>query len=221
MPTIPRKQARGALLEAAVERLSVLGPVRTHPNDICHDLGLSKALVNYHFGNREGLILEAMAVGYERYVQALEDAAAAAGPTALDRLTAWMDAQVEWTVAHPGLAAALNFPEVLSGERTPETDLVHERIREAGIRNFMNLRTMVADARREAHGGDDAPEFDELVLDRVDDLSVDTVAVGWLTFGMSVWLAGRHLPTHARGPAGGFEAARDRVREIVTSLVTA
>ena len=41
---------------------------------------MSKALVNYHFGGREGLIAEAMVVGYEGYVALLMQAAEAAGP---------------------------------------------------------------------------------------------------------------------------------------------
>ena len=210
MATVPRNQARTALLEAALVSLAEVGPVRTHPNDICREIGLSKALVNYHFGNREGLILEAMALGYERYVEHLSAAAAAAGPTALDRLVAWAEAQVDWTSANPGLAAALNFPTVLGGEPTGSGDGAHDRILRAGRRNFANLLALVADARREALGSEPDPL----------ETGLDGAIVGWLTLGLSVWIAGRHLPTRSLGFGEHLPQARDRVRAAITDLVT-
>jgi len=207
--TLRRNEARSALIEAALVQLAAVGPTRVHPNELCRDLGLSKALVNYHFGNREGLILEAMALGYERYVDTLMAAADAAGPEALDRLYAWMDAQVDWTVAHPGLAAALNFPTVLGGEPTPESAPLQERIHVAGNRNFATLQRLVADARREAGGAD--PDAAGVGL--------DSAVLGWLTLGMSVWIAGRHLPTRELGYVEYLPVARERVRAVVAGLI--
>ena len=212
MTSIPRRQARTALLEAALDRLAEVGPMRVHPNEICAELGLSKALVNYHFGNRDGLLLEATALGYERYVDTLAAAAAAAGPTALDRLLAWIDAQVEWTAAHPGLAAALNFPSVIGDEPVEGRDRFEAQIQEAGTRNFSNLWALVVAAHREARGPEATPV--------VEDLALDSVVVGWLTFGMSIWFAGRHLPTRSVGEADDVARARARAREVVTRFVT-
>ena len=112
-----RSSARDQLITAAVEHLSVHGPAGLQPQEICQELGLSKALVNYHFGGREGLIAEAMVVGYERYVEVLMEAADAAGPDQVARLMAWIDRQVEWTTEHRGLAAALDFPDVAFGRQ--------------------------------------------------------------------------------------------------------
>ena len=77
--SIPRNEARSALIESALAHLADRGPANVHPKDICEELELSKALVNYHFGSRERLIAEAAATGYERYVDELAAAAAAAG----------------------------------------------------------------------------------------------------------------------------------------------
>ena len=75
METPTRIDARAALLEGALDALSARGPASVHPQGICESLGLSKALVNYHFGNRERLIAEAAVTGYERYVDELAAAA--------------------------------------------------------------------------------------------------------------------------------------------------
>ena len=75
---IPRFAKRAALVEATLDSLGELGPSGVHPADICEELGLSKALVNYHFGSRDGLVAEAMALGYERCVDLLVHAVGAA-----------------------------------------------------------------------------------------------------------------------------------------------
>ncbi len=202
--TLRRNEARSALIEAALVQLAAVGPTRVHPNELCRDLGLSKALVNYHFGNREGLILEAMALGYERYVDTLMAAADAAGPKALDRLYAWMEAQVEWTAANQGLAAALNFPDVLGGPPTPEGEPARARMSAAGGRNLSNLHRLVVAARQEVTGREPGPE----------ETGSDSGVVGWLTFGMSVWLAG-HLPSRALDVDELVQGARARARDLV------
>ena len=107
---VPHANGRSAILARAIELAHEVGPAAVHPNEICAELGLSKSLVNFHFGGRDGLIAEAIVESYRSYVAEIKDAANNAGTDPVARLMAWVDAQVAWTVAHPGLAAALNFP---------------------------------------------------------------------------------------------------------------
>ena len=107
--TIPRLEKCSALLEATLMEICAHGPINVHPSEICEGLGLSKALVNYHFGGRDGLVTEAMEQGYGRYVDGLQVAADGAGDDPVDRLFAWFEAQVRWTIENPGLAAASTF----------------------------------------------------------------------------------------------------------------
>ncbi|MEN9644353.1 MAG: hypothetical protein RL238_1022, partial [Actinomycetota bacterium] len=44
------QSARDALVTTAIEHLAKFGPVGVQPQEICAELGISKALVNYHFG---------------------------------------------------------------------------------------------------------------------------------------------------------------------------
>ena len=208
---VVRNEARAALIEGALAQLATLGPVRVHPNEICAALGLSKALVNYHFGNREGLVLEAMALGYERYVDHLA-AASEAGPSAVDRLFAWIDAQVDWTSANPGLAAVLDFPTVFSGGDAPNVAGVDARLAAAGRRNFDNLQRLVGAARTELRPGEAPLAATEVGL--------DGAVVGWLTLGLSVWKAGQHRPTQGLGSAERLPVARAHLRALVVQLLS-
>lgn len=185
LTTIPRFEKRAALIEATLESLGEFGPSGVHPAEICEGLGLSKALVNYHFGNRDGLVAEAMALGYERYVDLLEGAVDEAGSSPLDRLMAFYETQVAWTIEHPGLAAALNFPETAAGPGAELAADIRDRLNAAGARNFANLVSLVNEVRGSFGHDDDPPELVRSLA----------AIIGWTCLGTSVWFAGGHAPT--------------------------
>jgi AcrR family transcriptional regulator len=201
---------RDAILEAMIERLAEHGPAGVHPQAICDALGVSKALVNYHFGGRDGLLGEAMAVGYERYVDELWRAAEGAGPDPTARLLAWVNRQIDWTAENVGLAAALNFPNHSAVADAELDDGVTRRLTDAGARNFANLVALVSEAAAVRRGATSPP-------DPARD-GLDAALIGWLTLGMSVWHAGRHLPTQDLH-RDYFPIAKDYVRERIEELL--
>lgn len=206
---MPSRGGRDALVEAVLRELSVKGPANTYPNDISRDLGLSKSLVNFHFGDRDGLIAEAMAVGYERYVQVLWSAAEAAGSDPVARLLAWIDAQFDWTIENVGLAAALNFPYEAAALDGVSNPTVAARLAATGRNNLINLSTLVHDALRTFHHG----EIDEVRV------FMDTGVIGWMTLGMSVFTAGRHLPTQDLPERSYTEQAKLHLHDTVIEML--
>lgn len=152
-----------------------------------------------------------MAVGYERYVDDLWQAADLAGEGPLDRLVAWIDRQVEWTIEHPGLAATLNFPAESEGLENVEDDGIRGRLEAAGERNFDNLRSLVRDSARELRGGNDPSDA------RV---GLDAAVIGWLTLGASVWASVRHLPTRDLGLGEHFGRAQAHLHDTVVAVLS-
>ena len=209
---VPRNEARQAILDLALNHLASRGAANVHPKEICEALGLSKALVNYHFGGRDGLITEAMVLGYERYVDHLWDAAQAVATDPLGQLLAWIDAQVEWTTQNAGLAAALNFPFMASGLPLSLDESSVERINAAGRRNFENLQQLVGAARASVRPTEGT---------RVDPVQVglDSAVIGWMTLGLSVWRAGQHLPTQRLEERSRLGVAWEHVHAEVRAII--
>jgi AcrR family transcriptional regulator len=206
----PQNEGRSALVEATILAISEFGPGSVHPNELCRELGLSKSLVNFHFGGRDGLIAEALAVSYERYVASLWEIAEAAGPTAFDKLLAWIMGQVEWTIEHPGIAAGLNFPREAGGLTASIDDELYQRINTAGNLNFHNLNTLVRAAIIEsAPEGSEAPDTTTVAL--------DAAITGWVTLGLSVWASGNHLPTQSMGARDFLPLAKAQLEKMLRS----
>ena len=241
--SVARNEAREAILEAAVDRLASAGPTGVHPQDLCEELGLSKALVNYHFGNRDGLIAEAMVVGYERYVDHLAESAAAAGPDPLDRLVAWVEAQIHWTAANTGLAAALNFPHHAAGVPDPMDPALAQRLHDAGARNLGVLIGLVGEVRAQLRpgragvvpGGSRPEAVIEAAVDATrqsaeagrtpneDELAasaMDAAIIGWTTLGMSVWVSGEHLPTRQLQVREFLPTAQQHFRDLIVAMLS-
>lgn len=204
--------ARRQLIDATIRHLSAQGPASVRPQDICEELGLSKPLVNYHFGSRDGLILEAMATAYEAYVDELMAAADASGNDPVGRLLAWIDRQVDWTADNPGLAAALDFPAVAIGTPNP-ADPAQQRLAAAGTRNFGNLQQLVREARAQLRGIGDPAELE------AGDVGFAAAVVGWLALGMSVWVGGDHLPTREANVRQFLPMARAHVRTVLLDIL--
>jgi AcrR family transcriptional regulator len=206
----PQNEGRSALVEATILAISEFGPGSVHPNELCRELGLSKSLVNFHFGGRDGLIAEALALSYERYVALLWEIAEASGPTAFDKLLAWIMGQVEWTIEHPGIAAGLNFPREAGGLTASIDDELYHRINAAGNRNFHNLNTLVRAAIIEsAPEGSEAPDTTTVAL--------DAAITGWVTLGLSVWASGNHLPTRSMGARDFLPLAKAQLEKMLRS----
>ena len=204
----PQNEGRSALVEATILAISEFGPGSVHPNDLCRELGLSKSLVNFHFGGRDGLIAEALALSYERYVDHLWAIAESAGPTAFDKLLAWIMGQVEWTIEHPGIAAGLNFPREAGGLTATIDDELYQRINAAGNRNFRNLNTLVrASIIENTPAGTEAPDATTVAL--------EAAITGWVTLGLSVWASGNHLPTQSIGAREFLPLAKTQLEKML------
>jgi AcrR family transcriptional regulator len=76
---------REEILTATIQRVERLGLAATRVADVAAALGVSPALVFYHFGTKDALVADAFAHAVERDLARL-DATAAAGTDPLDRL---------------------------------------------------------------------------------------------------------------------------------------
>lgn len=208
-----RTSARDALVCTTIEHLARYGPVGAQPQDVCAELGISKALVNYHFGGREGLIAEAVTVAYETRSKDMAEMARSVqlGAPATEVLEALIESQVRWGVEHPGLAAATAYPDLAVGRGTMTTDQL-ARLRAADDQNFASVHTVVVAARLELTDG--------TPFEGEHEARMMSAVIGWMTLGMLVWSGGTCLPTQGIEEHMGFDIARQHLHVLIRESLT-
>jgi len=193
----PEPSNRDRLIYLTMREVAIVGPASFNTSGVCDTLGISYPMVNYYFGNRDGLIAEAGHVTYTRYVEKLWLAVEAAPRTPIDRLRAWMQAHLRLNIEIRGWGAVLNYPRFSSSIE----EILDERFGEDHRRHFelnmARLARLILDVWEEAvsdfaYTVDDFAREELLRLDRVLDI---TATVSWATLGVAVWRSGRHTPS--------------------------
>lgn len=200
-------------MATAIEHLATYGPVGVQPQEICAELGISKALVNYHFGGREGLVAEAVTTAYERHAEQLAELASRVddGVSAAATLEALIEFQVQWGGDHPGLAAAATFPDIAVGRGALTTEQ-QQRVVDAGARNVAAIRQVLVAARAElAQGRGFASELESWQL---------TAIVGWVTLGMLSWHGGMIQPLRTAEVQEGFDDTRQLLHTLIRDALS-
>lgn len=193
----PDPPNRDRLIYLAMREVAIVGPASFNTAGICDALQISYPMVNYYFGNRDGLIAEAGHTTYTRYVQKLWDAVEDAPRTPVDRMRAWFDAHLRLNVEIRGWGAVLNYPRFSSSIE----EILDERFGDDHRRHFelnmARLTRLVLDlwsgtVEEFPFGLDDFPR-EELLGDAE---AVKVVAtLSWATLGVAVWRSGRHTPS--------------------------
>ncbi len=137
-------EARKALLDAVGAQLAIRGPRAVVLADICEELDLSPALVNYHFGGRDRLLAEAVVHEHAKLVEGMNAATFAVTSSAEDQFRARFRYRFDWTTAHPGIDSMLNYTHVLDPVGEILTQEFEARVSQITISDMGGLSATVA-----------------------------------------------------------------------------
>jgi AcrR family transcriptional regulator len=193
----PDPNNRQRLIYLTMREVAIVGPASFNTGGVCDTLGISYPMVNYYFGNRDGLIAEAAHITYVRYVDKLWAAVEAAPRTPVDRLRAYLGAHLRLNIEIRGWGAVLNYPIFSS----TIAQILDERFGEEHRRHFelnmARLARLVIDMWDEdvtdfPYHIDDFPRAELLANAAAMDA---TATLSWGTLGVAVWRSGRHTPS--------------------------
>ena len=171
------------ILSIASDELALKGPHALHMHDLIEKMGVTQAMVNYHFGGRWGLIEAAVLESYRSYVELmLKQLDKKLEP--VEKLLAWAEAQVNWTVRHPGIAVLLNFPNLVPEVNFKSGDTYTE-IQRIGQQHVNAVIGVVSEALSKIM---EQPVDAEVA-------SLRTATFMWTVLGVATWSAGKHAPT--------------------------
>ena len=188
---------REQMVILTMQEVALAGPASFNSAAVCDTLGVSYPMVNYYFGNRDGLIAEAAHATYVRYVAKIWQSVAAAEREPTARFRTFLSAHRRLHIEIRGWGAVLNYPIFSEGIAT----LLIERFGEDHRRHFelhaARLGRLILDlwdgtVSDDRYTIDDYPRA-ELLAEP--DLLEAVTAVSWATLGVAVWSAGHRTPS--------------------------
>jgi AcrR family transcriptional regulator len=195
----PQPPMRLKILYITFDEVAKAGPTSFNVSSVCDRLGITYPMVNHYFGGRDALIAEAAHMMYLRYVDNLWAAVQRASRNPKDRLAAWILAEIKETDEMGGWGAVLNYPLAAKDVSYMVRKSFGEIMNQAFELNLSRLGSLIKDIRR---GEVSNPQWGigsiprmELFMDP--ELRALVPTVSWSTLGVSVWVAGQHLPSRS------------------------
>lgn len=193
----PDPPTRERIIILTMREVAIAGPASFNTATVCDTLGVSYPMVNYYFGNRDGLIAEAAHATYVRYVAKIWQSVAAAELEPTARFRTFLSAHRRLNIEIGGWGAVLNYPIFSSSVSTLLADRFGQDHRRHFELHAARLGRLILDlwdgtVSDDHYTIDDYPR-EELLAHQ--DLLEAVTAVSWATLGVAVWSAGHHTPS--------------------------
>ena len=195
----PQPPMRLKILYVTFDEVAKSGPTSFNVSSVCDRLGITYPMVNHYFGGRDALIAEAAHMMYLRYVDNLWAAVQRAPRNPKDRLAAWILAEIKETEEMGGWGAVLNYPLAAKDVSYIVRKSFGDVMNQGFELNLARLSSLIKDVRR---GEVSNPSWTMGTIPRMElfmdpELRALVPTVSWAALGVSVWVAGQHLPSRS------------------------
>ncbi len=168
---------------------------------VAEEAGVTLAMVNHYFGNRDDLVAEAAFTIYYEYIESLRKAFDDAENTPEARLTAWIRGQIGFQAQKRGWSVIFNYPAAVPGVSSALNRKFGPQVKALFELNIARLFTLVRDVADgkvtpQNYTVTDYPR-EELLSDR--EIVASASSIAWSTLGASIWAAGEHMPSQSSG----------------------
>ena len=205
-------EVREQLIDATILELQSVSRDAFAPAQMCERLGVNPSSVNYHFGSREGMLLEAAVVAYERYGQQFRNLPVRGGEGFEKNLVAHIDHQIAWTRENHTVSGIINAATstAFSADQQARID-----------RAFYYNLTILAAAILEVVDKVEHPGvLTEPEIRQRPDIALATAMVAYLVHGRAIWEGGPFVQITASDLVGQASQAAGRAfMPIVLGIV--
>lgn len=218
----PEPSQRDQFLWLTIHHVQRMGLAQFTISRVARQLGYSVAMVNHHFGSRDGLIAECAETLYGRYGQALTHAIATAPQNPRDRLAAYIRTRIEWGPKFGGWGVVIHYPNY-SFESPLITRARSVSAYKDGINHhFAQLVQLVRDHRHGRINADPVEQsnFPHAAYERDSEDIQHAAGIAFSTIGAATWLGGRLLGAEVNdNERATSQAIIDRETEILLDSV--
>ena len=189
---------RDLIILASIDQIIETGPVDFNSGTVCDMLNLKHPMINYYFGSRDGLIVEASIWAHRGWSHKVLAAARNAPKDAEKRLRAYLKESLNWAKNMKAMTLLTQYPVVSKTVKTLIDDGYSVELQKDFEYHLVFLATLIIEMRS---GKNSDLDFDQTnypkgkyFLAHPREL-LEASSVAWASHGIMMWRSGSHTPT--------------------------
>ena len=190
---------RDLIILASIDQMTETGPVDFNSGTVCDLLNLKHPMINYYFGSRDGLIVEATIWAYRGWSHKVMTAARNAPKNAEKRLRAYLDESLVWAKNMGAMTVLSQYPVLSKTVKSLIDDGYSVELQKDFEYHLVFLATLIVDIRS---GKNSDLDFDQtnypkakFAMSHPREL-LEATSVAWASHGIMMWRSGSHTPTN-------------------------
>lgn len=194
---IAEPSTREKMIMLAIQDIQLVGPADFNAMRVCDRLDIKHPMVNYHFGNRDGLLAEATWWAYKEWTKSVRASFYNAPANPEKRLRAFIEGEVKWAERMGGMYLLLQYPLSSAGAQIIVSEKYQAQMELIFEYHLALVTVCVADLR---NGKVSSIDFDENSKPPVSKFLNPTAVltaghIAWMTHGLASWSTGHHIST--------------------------
>jgi AcrR family transcriptional regulator len=191
---------RERMILLAIDEMLKHGPADFNARFVCERLGVQQSMIPYHFGSRDGLIVESTIWAYRDWSHYATDVLRNTSGTGEKRLRAYINAELEWASRMGPIALLVQYPMLSEPVRASLHEKYGDEMRRKLEFHLAALSDIVLDIRT---GSNTPLDYDDTSYPPIENAIIHArefltaSSISWASHGLAMWASGNHMSTQS------------------------
>jgi AcrR family transcriptional regulator len=191
---------RERMILLAIDEMLKQGPADFNARIVCERLGVKQSMVPYHFGSRDGLIVESTIWAYRDWSHYSTDILRKTSGKGEKRLRAYINAELDWASRMGPIALLVQYPMLSDPVRVSLQEKYGDEMRRKLEFHLAALADIVVDIRTGSttpldYDDTNYPPIENAILHATEFLTASSIS--WASHGLAMWASGNHMSTQS------------------------
>jgi len=191
---------RERLILLTIDEIKKHGPADFNARIVCERLGVKQSMIPYHFGSRDGLIVEATIWAYRDWSNYATEILRETAGSGEKRLRAYINAELDWASRMGPIALLVQYPMLSEPVRAKLQEKYGDEMRRKLEFHLAALSDIVIDIRTGSttlldYDDTNYPSIEKALTHATEFLTASSIS--WASHGLSMWVSGNHMSTQS------------------------
>jgi AcrR family transcriptional regulator len=191
---------RERMILLAIDEMLKQGPADFNARIVCERLGVKQSMVPYHFGSRDGLIVESTIWAYRDWSHYATDILRKTSGKGEKRLRAYINAELDWASRMGPIALLVQYPMLSEPVRASLQEKYGDEMRRKLEFHLAALSDIVVDIRTGSttpfnYDDTNYPPVENAIMHATEFLTATSIS--WASHGLAMWASGNHMSTQS------------------------